>query len=419
MTDLILEKFFEKERWTAALEKGVQKKILQGDLYMLTKEETRCAMYEAMRDGRYMIAPPHTAQIPKDNGEYRTVYVNEPIDRVVLSIANDLIFELMGDTIHSACKSYQKGVGCGKVVRKVSAEICDAKGETIGWKSDLSKYFDSVPIRFIDSALDEIEERYGKSALIKVIRDYYHSDLYFDKGELKEKYQSLKQGCAVAAYLADVIIRHIDEKLSSLDGYYVRYSDDMLFIGKDYARAMEILEHELSLMDMKLNPKKVEYLTHTKWFKFLGFSIKGSMISLSGTRLKRFQREIESRTVRKRDITFQKALNSVNNFLYKGDGKHSWATQILAVCNVPKDIQELNKFVMDCLRAVKTGKRKLGGLGYVANKEDGCVMRGIGRNVRANREKTGGTIDGYITLECMRKALLTRREAYRTLVSSL
>ena len=47
-----------------------------------------------MRRGKYEISPPHTAQIPKDNGEFRTVYVNEPMDRVVLGIANDLRFEL-------------------------------------------------------------------------------------------------------------------------------------------------------------------------------------------------------------------------------------------------------------------------------------------------------------------------------------
>lgn len=43
---------------------------------------------------------------------------------------------------------------------------------------------------------------------------------------------------------------------------------------------------------------------------------------------------------------------------------------------------------MDCLRAVKkTGKRKIGGLGYVKTKSNGCVQRGQGRNVKSNRKK--------------------------------
>ena len=74
---------------------------------------------------------------------------------------------------------------------------------------------------------------------------------------------------------------------------------------------------------------------------------------------------------------------------------------------------------MDCLRAVKTGKHKVGGLGYVKTKSDGCIVRGIGRNVKANRGKTDNNIPGYLTIGCMQNAILTRRAVYNTLVASL
>lgn len=418
--DKILQEFFDIGRWTKAIEKGVGKDIRKDQLIRLCAEDTRLAMAKAMREGRYMIAPPHTAQIPKDNGDFRTVYVNEPIDRMVLSIANDLLFELMPQMVHPSCKSYQTGIGCGKVVREASKRIAEAAdGEVIGWKSDLSKYFDSVPLRYVDAMFDRVEEEHGKSALIDVLRKYYHSDLYFDENnELQSKYQSLKQGCAVASWLADVLLYDLDEELSAMDGYYVRYSDDMLFVGKDYERAMAVLVDRLSAMEMKLNPKKVEYLSPDRWFKFLGFSIKGAQISLSGSRIKTFQREIEARTIDKRGISIAKAVGNVNRYLYKGDGKHSWATGVLAVINVQRDIDELNKFAMDCLRAVATGKRKVGGLGYVSTKADGCIVRGRGKNVTANRAKTSH-IDGYMSLWCMARALKTSRQAYNTLVASL
>lgn len=179
---------------------------------------------------------------------------------------------------------------------------------------------------------------------------------------------------------------------------------------------MEILRTELEKMQMKLNPKKVEYLTHDKWFKFLGFSIKGSQLSLSSTRIKTFQKEIERCTIKRRGITYQRAMSNVYRYLYKGDGQHSWATGILPVVNVKADIDTLNTFVMDCLRAVYTGKDKVGGLGYVRTKDDGCIVRGRGRNVRANREKLEH-LDGYMTIGCMYNALRTRRAAYDTLVA--
>lgn len=431
MNDKILQMFFEQERWTYAIEKGVGKDIPKNWLYQLCKPEVRIAMYQAIASGTYEIAPPHTALIPKDTpGEFRTVYVNEACDRVLLSIANDLLFELMPDMVHPRCKSYLKGTGCGHIVREVSATIVvtamgnqeTGTARPIGWKSDLSKYFDSVPIQYIDQAFDCVEQRHGKSALIDVLRKYYHSDLYIDgeTGQVCEKYQSLKQGCSVASWLADVILYHIDKKLSELLGYYVRYSDDMLFIGYDADKAMAILTDELARMQMCLNPKKVEWLDDEHWFKFLGYSIKGQAISLSATRIKRFQKEIEARTIRQRGTTAQRAIGAVNRYLYKGDGQgHSWATQVLSVINVRKDIDTLNAFVMDCIRAVHTGKKKIGGLGYDRQGKDGCIVRGRGRNVSANRRKTGDDISGYLSLGCMQNAMRTSKAAYNTLVRSL
>ena len=446
MDDKILEMFFQRERWEYAIEKGCVKDVPKNWLYQLCKEEVRVKMYQAIASGTYEIAPPHTALIPKDTpGEYRTVYVNEPADRVLLSITNDLLFELTPDYVHPRCKSYLKGVGCGRIVQEVSAAIVgtkhdpkhdlftkhDPKHELLGWKSDLSKYFDSVPIEYIRAAFDGVELRYGHSALIDVLRKYYRSDLYID-GQTKQvcyKYQSLKQGCSVASWLADVLLYHIDDKLSRLDGYYVRYSDDMLFIGPDAEKAMQVLEEELAKMQMTLNPKKVEWLSADRWFKFLGYSIKGASISLSSTRIKTFQREIEARTIRHKTLsTFagqkpwsaERALNAVNRYLYHGDGQgHSWATQVLGVVNVKQDVDTLNAFVMDCLRAVHTGKKKLGGLGYDRQGRVGCIVRGRGRNVSANRRKTGDDLSGYYSLGCMQNALRTSKAAYETLVRSL
>lgn len=418
--DKILQMFFEPDRWQYAIAKGINKNMSKAALYQLTTPEARLAIYQRIRDGRYKIMPPHTAQIPKDNGDFRTVYVNEPCDRILLSIANDLLFELMPEMLHPRCKSYQKGIGCGRVVQEVSQKMCSTRGTILGWKSDLSKYFDSVPLQYIDGAFDKVEEKWGKSKLIDVIRDYYHTDIFFDTdGNLCESYQSLKQGCSVAAWLADAVLYHIDEKLSNLNGYYVRYSDDTLFVGEDYAKAMQIMKHELGKMQMTLNQNKVEYLDAQHWFKFLGYSIKGHDISLSSTRIKTFQKEIENRTIKNRKATMVKAVNAVNRYLYKGFGEFSWATQILPVVNVKKDINTLNTFVMDCLRAVKTGKRRVGGLGYVKTQRTGCIDRGRGKNVTANRLKTEKEIPGYLSIGCAQNAMVTSRAAYNTLVANL
>ena len=420
MNDILLQKFFEMKRWEEALETGVDKHIDKGELRKLCSPEIRAALYNAIVTDNYEIAPPHQAQIPKDNGDMRIVYVNENVDRIFLSIVNNLFFEMFPEFVHPSCKSYQSGIGCGKIVQEVSRHMVKVKTVEVGFKADLTKYFDTVPIRYVDEIFDKMEQKVGKSKIIDIVRKYYHTDLCFDyNGELIEHYQSLKQGCAVASFLADAVLYKIDKVMSMLPGYYVRYSDDLLYVGSEWGAAFPTLKAMLFDMEMTLNPKKVEQVYKNRWVKFLGFSIKGDMITLSKNRVKSFQKEIEARTIKQRNITAKRALNQVNNYLYKGDGTYSWATSVLPIINVEKDIETLNTFVMDAIRACATNKKKIGGLGSVNDKEDYTILRGRGKNVTANRKKTEKEIDGYLSIGCMQNALLTRRAVFETLVRSI
>ena len=99
--DILLQKFFEKDRWEQALEVGVDKHIDKGELRKLTSPEVRLALYNAIISDNYEIAPPHQTQIPKDNGDMRIVYVNENIDRIFLSIVNNLFFEMFPEFVHN------------------------------------------------------------------------------------------------------------------------------------------------------------------------------------------------------------------------------------------------------------------------------------------------------------------------------
>lgn len=413
--DVLLEKMFtEEERWTEAVEIGVGKDISKAEMRKLCDPEIRKAFLYRVATNQYRIAPPHMALIPKDTpGEFRTVYVNENIDRIFLSLVNNLFFEMFADMIHPACKSYQKGIGCGKVVQEVSREIQRGEG-IVGIKIDLQKYFDSCGLKYIDAIFDEIERRVGKSVIIDIVREYYHTDLCFDtEGNLIHHYQSLKQGCAVASFLADAMLYDMDKKLHEMKGKYVRYSDDCLYIGTDYEKAMRIMKEMLAEKGLTLNPKKVEYVENGRYVKFLGFVLADEKISISKGRLKKFQTEIEKRTIKGKH-TYKQAVNAVNYFLYGGE--YSWASSILPIINVEEDIDKLNEFVMDALRAVQTGRKKIGGLGYVPDGHVGVIVRGVGRNVAANRKKTEKKLEGYMSIRTMRNAYMSSHEAYEALV---
>ena len=416
MQDELLYKFFEPKRWVNVIDKGVEKEISHTVLRHYCSVNGRLELYDDILNDRLHIEPPHEARIPKDDGTFRTVYVNTPRDRLILSILNDIFFEECADMVHPRCKSYQHGIGCGKVVQNVSRYMSRLPDGVIGVKVDLSKYFDSVPIRFIDETFDQIELRTGPSKMLDIVREYYHNNTVIDfEKNLIEKYSSLRQGCAIAAFLADAVLYDIDDAISQLDCYYIRYSDDILILGKDWQKGYDILRGKLEEKELTLNPKKVEILNKDIWFKFLGFMLKNDKISLSRSRIKTFQKEIESRTFKSRKSHNLKTVTArINRYLYVGNGEYSWATSVLPVINVDEDIDTLNRFVTDAIRAAVTGKDKIGGLGCTITKTS-CISRGRGRNVTTNKNKLP-TIPDYRTIQCMKNAIVTSKEAYETLI---
>lgn len=431
----LAEMAFEFERWQRLLDTATEKKLNLSLIKELCYPEKRKEWFIRIVTNQYYIMTAHEAEIPKDKpGEFRTVFVNEDIDRIYLSLFNDCLCELFSDLIHKNCVSYQRGINTQMVVKQVSDEIVRLSEITnlLGYKTDFSKYFDTVKIEAIDNALNIAEDRLGferdTEPIINSIRRYYHWNLYFDKqGELRVKYQALKQGCAVGSWLANVVLYELDEYMSNKYKIYYRYSDDVVCIDKDTSHVIEDMNRICCKYGVTLNPKKVEPLYSDKWFKFLGFNIKGGMITLSKNRVKKFQKEIERLTIDKveqgKRINETQAKNAVVRYLYEGE--FCWATSCLGTINVDKDLLELTKFVNDCIRVCEVwsveGKKKtkIGGLGSANNLDNRTILRGKGKNVKYIREHTSKYIDNYVTLGCLSKNMKISKVVFEATVRNM
>lgn len=417
-----LKMFFDKDRWERLLntanEKGLNSDLIR---YFMTPEG-RIDLYNKIVNKQYKIFPPHKAKIPKDTGGFRIVYVNEDVDRIYLSIYNDMMFELHSDMIHESCKSYQKGISCGNTVKSVSKQLIDY----YGYKSDMTHYFDSTPLREIIKIFNLLQM--DTCVDIPVI-EYYKSNLVFDEdNKLIEEYAGMKQGCAFSTFLANVLLYDVDKEISEMkDVLYVRYSDDILIIGKNADAAMEVLRQRLSEKGLLLNPKKTEKISNEKWFEFLGFKIKGSKITFSKKSIKNLKTEIDNYTIKYKKKTKKgyiynnspkNAINKINKYLYKNytvneNKTFGWAEYFLPIVNVQKDIEIVNFYIMDCIRTTYTRNKKVGGLGSIDNNDEYTVNRNGSNSIGSNIEKTDKIIKCYISMVDMWKTINTDKELFR------
>lgn len=402
--------FIDFSLWEQAVAHGIDKKIDKALLEQICSPAGRWQIVQTIEEGNYTIEPPCIGKIPKDDGTYREVYINSGKDRLVLSVINEVYFKLFGNRIHPSCVSYQKGIGVGRIIKAISKRLPSIQpvhGNVLGYKADLSKYFDSVNKDTLFRALQELSDG---SPLDKVIFEYYADDrIINENGEIVAHYKSLAQGCSLSAFLSNYVLRDIDEVLSNLDILYYRYSDDLLMLGKDADKAMELLKLMLAEKGLVLNPKKVKEIRQGEWFSFLGFNLKGSDITFSENKINKFKNKIREITklrkgMKKHSRSEQrKAIKKINSFLYtayfKKKENFGWAAFFFSTVNVREDIRMLDEFVKDHLKHMYTGKW----------------------NHTTNQHKTSnGDLQelGYISIVHMYEAYKTDRDVFNTIIRS-
>lgn len=422
MQDKKLEMFFDKKTLEEIISISIEKRL---DRELLTKiciPEFRLTLLEAIESLEYNVAPPRISKIPKDDGGFREVFVNEPMDRIVLSLINVIYSNIYKDKIHKRCVSYQKGIGVPLIIKEILGEIeslSSLKTKKIGYKLDISKYFDSLSKECLYQALDEVDTG---SPIDAIVQKYYREDIIYDSdGKMIEYYKSIAQGCAVSPFLANYCLRDLDEEISKMDLIYYRYSDDILIIGKDADKAMDRIVKILATKGLKLNPNKIDVIKKDEWFTFLGFRINGKNVSLSKKSLKNFQREIKLRTQPHKgdEKALKRAIKDIQWYLYtafiESKENFGWGEYFFSAVNVEEDIIELDEYVKDRLRGMYTGKSNVGGIGTSELKHRGITKR-VGMNVGMNMKKIPNEklIElGYLSMNHMYNLFKINKEVFR------
>lgn len=396
------------------IQKCVEKKLDKQLLLRFTAPEQRNLLLNVIETGNYFVAPPHIEFIPKDDGTFRKVYANEQMDRIVLSLINEVYFILYGNRIHKRCMSYQKKLGVNTVIKDVTYKI---RNGYIGYKVDLSKYFDSVNKQTLYDALDSLDTG---SPIDKIVQDYYRSDIVWNEShtEYEEKYKSLAQGCAVSAFLANYILRDIDKEMSGMCSLYYRYSDDIIFFANNPDEKLEYLQELLATKGLKINPKKIEKISGGEAFTFLGCEIHGNSIRFSKKSKRKFEIEINKRVKATKSTKnsvrqLKKAIMRVNEYLYTGYIKsrynYGWGEKYFSVINDVEQFEILDQWLKDKLRTVYTGRTKCG---TVASRFAGQTSR----HVSKNKEKVSNEMLeelGYVSMVHLYKLYRSNPEVYR------
>lgn len=348
--DKKLEMMLDYEVWEELFPNFVEKRIDRSVLTLLAQPKYRLGLIKMIEDGVYEFGEPREVAIPKDGGGQRLIYVLPDVDRCVMAVIAQVYTKLYSSWIHPACVSYQKGLSVPRTLHEVRRKLTSG-----GYKVDLSKYFDSVPIWKINEMLERMDT---DSPVDQLLQQFYNTNLIERNGKVVEHFKSLGQGCAFSPLLANLCLASVDEELSDVCEVYLRYSDDILILGERADEALAILKERLSELSLELNPKKIQVLHKGEEFTFLGGKVSKERVGLSEKSWNKQKAAVRKRTKGKKGSRAEqkKCVKRLQKWLFHPMEGHCNMEYLSFLCTDEKDIERLDRYCRDELKAVYTGK---------------------------------------------------------------
>lgn len=334
---------------------------------------------------------PRLVKIPKDNGGYRDIFIFNELDSFSLKVINSIFTKLNDNKISNNVFSYRKGSRCfnaGQYVRKGLIN-----NNLVGMKIDISNYFQSVPREIIlKSVYELVEDDLGRQLLERL----YDINKVYYKDEIKEEYLGIMPGSALASFMANYILKDIDNIMINKSEIYARYSDDIVIFANNKEELKELentLVYNLSLIGLSVKEEKIQYYHNDDVITFLGLDITKDYIDVSEKSYKAIRRVIKQKCEKQRklletgkiedkELAIRKAIQSIYNTIYyslvsdKIEHKGGRIQYIFSSITRTDKLKQLDFYMLDTLRYVYSGKhnkgtvkildtRKLESLGFI------------------------------------------------------
>lgn len=375
--DKLSEQYYEAlcnlEYWNKAYNRIVQSEKYTTEvceqIYVLMSTEGYKKVAKQLATGKYEFSTPVRVAIAKTaSTKKRIVYTYTEFDRFVMTLLYKASCQVFSNLIPKSCYSYKQGVSTNDALQSIMSET-----PKYGVKVDIHAYFNSVSKEFLYACLNDL---FGTSKGIKVTFDkIYRTDAILEKGRQKQEYKSLIPGSALGSFFANYCLREVDLHFEALGITYARYSDDIILFDTSAEKVEQhiawILEY-IKKLGLTINPDKYKYFGPTEPVEFLGlrFDYSTRQIDISKhnkQKIKkmfkrwcdRARKDIE---IRGRDFKpiIRNVISRFNWRLYKtyieDTTKFGWAYYTFRYITTLESLKELDKYCMDTIRAVKTGK---------------------------------------------------------------
>lgn len=265
--------------------------------------------------GSYLPRAIRKVDIPKPNGDVRTLGIPTVVDRLIQQAIAQALTPFVEPTFSNSSYGFRPNRNAWQAVQQAQQYIQSGTRWVVDM--DLEKFFDRVDHDILMSRLARIikDER-----LLKLIRQYLEAEMV-DGKEVIKRDKGMPQGGPLSALLSNILLDELDKELERRGHSFCRYADDCNI----YVSSQKAGEHLLKDLSeflrttLKLQVNAQKSAVARPWArKFLGYSFtwhKAARLKIAPSSVARLKDKIRSLTTGNGSKSVAKAISELTPVL--------------------------------------------------------------------------------------------------------
>lgn len=279
--------------------------------YAETLDANLTRLSEALRTGTYRPQAIRRHYIPKPGSqEKRPLGIPTIQDRVVqtaLRMVLEPIFER--DFAHQSY-GFRPNLGCKDALRRVDGLL--KAGDVHVVDADLKSYFDTIPK---DRLLALVAGKVADRRILALVQSFLEQSVLEEAREWVPD-QGTPQGAVISPLLSNIYLDPLDHLMAGQGFEMVRYADDFVVLCRspeDAAAALAVVKDWTASAGLTLHPVKTRLVdARTEGFDFLGYHFEAGQKWPREKSLTKFKDAVRAKTRRTTGRSLAMVIDSLN-----------------------------------------------------------------------------------------------------------
>jgi group II intron reverse transcriptase/maturase len=247
-------------------------------------------------EGSYLPRAILKVDIPKPNGDVRTLGVPTVVDRLLQQAIAQRLSPLVEPHFSHSSYGFRPNRNAWQAVQQAEQYIRSGKRWVVD--IDLEKFFDRVDHDILMSKLANLIE---DKRLLKLIRRFLEAEM-MDNGQRVTRDRGMPQGGPLSPLLSNILLDSLDKELERRGHSFCRYADDCNIYVSSQKAGESLLADITDFLsnELKLQVNADKSAVATPWErKFLGYSFtrhKESRVKIAVQSVNRFKDKIREMT---------------------------------------------------------------------------------------------------------------------------